>query len=224
MAEHILEADSIIKGFGYKNLLTDIYLKCTTGEVLGILGRNGTGKSTLLQIIFGSQEAENKSIRIDGQFYEKPFTSRDKIAYLPQGSFLPSNLTVASVIRTFLISEISRKTVAENARIQALLLKKVNALSGGEKRYFEVLLILNLPTLFALLDEPFAQIEPLYRTDIAELITSYKKEKGIIISDHDYINLMEVSDKTFLLKGGTLKPIQDRKQLIEYNYLPPELS
>ncbi|WP_339754481.1 ATP-binding cassette domain-containing protein [Algoriphagus aquimarinus] len=222
MAKHILEADSIIKGFGHKNLLTDIYLKCTTGEVLGILGRNGTGKSTLLQIIFGSLETENRSIRIDGQFYAKPFTSRDKIAYLPQGSFLPSNLTVTSVIRTFLSSEISRKTVAENARIQSLLNKKVSALSGGEKRYFEVLLILNLPTLFALLDEPFAQIEPLYITDIKTLITSYKKDKGIILTDHDYVNLMDVSDKTLLLTGGTLKLIVGRKQLIDYNYLPPE--
>lgn len=222
MTQHSLEVDSLLKQFGHKQLLTDIYLKCETGEVLGILGRNGTGKSTLLQIIFGSLEAESKSVRIDGQFYADAYANGDKIAYLPQGYFLPSNLTVATVIRTFLTSEISRKTVAENTRIQPILNKKVSSLSGGEKRYLEVLLILNLPTLFALLDEPFAQIEPLYRTDIKSLITSYKKDKGIIISDHDYVNLMEVSDKTFLLTDGALKPIHERNQLIEYNYLPPE--
>ena len=222
MARHILEADSIIKGFGHNNLLTDIYLKCATGEVLGILGRNGTGKSTLLQIIFGSLETENKSIRIDGQFYVIPFIASDKIAYLPQGNFLPYNLTVYSIIRTFISNENRGKAIAENKRINPILSKKISALSGGERRYLEVLLILNLPTLFALLDEPFSQIEPLYRTNIKSLITFYRKEKGIIITDHDYVNLLDVSDKTLLLTGGALKTIEDRKQLIDYNYLPPE--
>lgn len=224
MASHILEVDSVIKSFGHKHLLTDIYLKCTTGEVIGILGRNGTGKSTLLQIIFGSSDAETKSIRINGKFLEKVFSDGDKIAYLPQGSFLPKGLTVSSVIRTYISDETSRNSVTANVRMAPLLKKKISALSGGEKRYLQVLLILNLPTAFALLDEPFSQVEPLYRTDIKELIDLHKKEKGIIITDHDYVNLMDVSDKTFLLKGGALKPILNKQQLIEYNYLPPEKS
>ena len=224
MTHHILEVDSLIKSFGHKHLLTDIYLKCTTGEVIGILGRNGTGKSTLLQIIFGSTDAESKSIRINGKFLEKAFSDGDKIAYLPQGNFLPNGLSVSSVIRTFLVEEDRRNSVSVNARIKPILNKKISALSGGEKRYLQVLLILNLPTAFALLDEPFSQVEPLYRTDIKALIDLHKKEKGIIITDHDYLNLMDVSDKTFLLMGGALKPILETKQLIEYNYLPPEKS
>ncbi|SFU08171.1 ABC transporter [Algoriphagus locisalis] len=224
MAHQILEVDSLIKSFGQKHLLKDIYLKCSIGEVIGILGRNGTGKSTLLQIIFGSLDAENKSIRINGEFLEKAFSDGDKIAYLPQGNFLPNGLTVSSVIRIYISDESKRNSVATNARIAPLLNKKISALSGGEKRYLQVLLILNLPTAFALLDEPFSQVEPLYRADIKGLIDLHKQEKGIIITDHDYVNLMDVSDKTFLLTGGALKPIQDRKQLVEYNYLPPEKS
>ncbi|MFC5626793.1 MutS-related protein [Algoriphagus winogradskyi] len=224
MTHHILEVDSLIKSFGHKHLLTDIYLKCSTGEVIGILGRNGTGKSTLLQIIFGSTDAESKSIRINGKFLEKAFSDGDKIAYLPQGNFLPNGLSVSSVIRTYFDEENSRNSVIANTRIKPILHKKISALSGGEKRYLQLLLILNLPTAFALLDEPFSQVEPLYRADIKALIDIHKKEKGIIITDHDYLNLMDVSDKTFLLTGGALKPILETKQLIEYNYLPPEKS
>ena len=224
MDHHILEVDSLIKSFGYKTLLSDIYLKCTTGEVIGILGRNGTGKSTLLQLIFGSLETESKSIRVDGKFLKKPFSQGDKIAYLPQGNFLPNGLTVSSVIRAFISDENRRNSVERNSRITSLLKKKITALSGGERRYLQVLLILNLPTAFALLDEPFSQVEPLYRADIKALIDLHKREKGIIITDHDYVNLMDVSDSTVLLTGGALKPIIDRKQLIEFNYLPPEKS
>lgn len=224
MEGHRLEVDSIIKGFGNSNLLTDIYLKCATGEVLGILGRNGAGKSTFLQVIFGSLPAESKSIRIDGKYYENPYAVGNKIAYLPQKSFLPKYLSVKSAICTFLTDEISRNKVFANTRIQGLLNNRISSLSGGEKRYLEVVLILNLPTLFAMLDEPFSQVEPIYRNDIKSLIDEYKKDKGIIITDHDYINLMDISDKTFLLTGGALKPILKMNQLIEFNYLPPEKS
>ena len=51
---HLLEIDSIIKNFGTRQLLTDVYLKINTGDVIGLFGRNGTGKSVLMQIIFGT--------------------------------------------------------------------------------------------------------------------------------------------------------------------------
>src|SRR5690606_37841927 len=129
-------------------------------------------------------------IRIDGQFYANPYTEGDKIGYLPQSDFLPNDDTVTSVVKRFLPSEPSRNLVSSNERIRTLLKKKISALSGGEKRYFQVLLILNLPTAFVLLDEPFSQVEPLYRAEIKALINVHKQEKGILLTDHDYVNLM----------------------------------
>ena len=62
---HLLEIDSIIKNFGTRQLLTDVYLKINTGDVIGLFGRNGTGKSVLMQIIFGTMKADRKFIRLD---------------------------------------------------------------------------------------------------------------------------------------------------------------
>ncbi len=67
----ILEIDSVIKSFDVKQILTDIYLKCQTGDIIGILGRNGTGKSTLLKILFGTLKAENSFIKINGKVYDR---------------------------------------------------------------------------------------------------------------------------------------------------------
>ena len=64
MSKYILEIDSIIKNFNSRNLLSDIYLKCETGEIIGILGRNGSGKTTLMKIIYGIESCENKFIKI----------------------------------------------------------------------------------------------------------------------------------------------------------------
>ena len=67
----ILEIDSVIKSFGYNQMLTDIYLKCRTAEIIGILGRNGTGKSTLLKIVFGTLKTDNSFIKINDKIFER---------------------------------------------------------------------------------------------------------------------------------------------------------
>lgn len=68
----LLEIDSVIKSYDDRQVLTDIYLKCETGDILGVLGRNGSGKSTLLKILFGVLPADSKFIRIDGKVYNCP--------------------------------------------------------------------------------------------------------------------------------------------------------
>ncbi len=220
MKRHTLEVDSIIKTFGGHQLLTDVYLQCQTNEVVGLLGRNGSGKSSLLKIIFGSLPADNKSIRIDGRVYPKAYIHRNMIAYLPQQNFLPENKQVTDVIRIFLASKKARWNVTEDERIKKYVNRHVSELSSGEKRYLEVFLLLNLPAAFILLDEPFSAVEPLYRQSISELIIQHKATKGFIIADHDYQTIMEISDRTKLIFQGSCRLVESRDELVALNYLP----
>jgi len=224
VTERTLEVDSIIKTFGFNHLLSDVYLKCRTNEVIGVLGRNGAGKSTLLKIIFGATDANNKSIRIDNKVFEKPFKEGNLVAYLPQNQFLPKNQSITQIIKIYFSDRIIRKRILSHHRIKPHLTKMVSELSGGERRYFEVLLILYLPVPFALLDEPFSALDPLYKAEIKDLINTHRKEKGIILTDHDYVNLMEVSDHILLIDQGVCRHIIEKNQLVEYNYLPPDKS
>jgi ABC-type multidrug transport system ATPase subunit len=220
MPGHILEADSILHSFGTRILLSDVYLRCQTGEIIGLLGRNGSGKSTLLKIIFGSLAAENKHIRIDGNIYHQPF-QYNLIGYLPQDSFLPSSSSLHQIIDIFIPSKANRSIIKENERIKLHLKKPSSQLSGGELRYFELLLLLHLDAPFLLLDEPFSGIEPIYKEHIKTLLRSYKKEKGFIITDHDYRHIIEVSDKIVLLTDGACKHIKNLYELEDYKYIPP---
>ncbi len=215
-----LEIDSVIKSYSFKTILSNVYLKCQTGEVIGVLGRNGCGKSTLLKIIFGTLNADNKTIKIDNKFYDKPYQSKDLVAYLPQHDFLPEHTSLRRIINAYIKNKEKRKTVINDERVNKHLNKKTKELSGGELRYFEMLLLLNLDSKFILLDEPFSGIEPIYKERIKELIGKYRTKKGFIITDHDYRNIIEVSDKLALIKDGALKNIEKTEQLETYNYLP----
>lgn len=215
-----LQVDSILLSFdNIKQLLTDCYLNCRTGDIIGILGRNGSGKSSLLKIVFGTLIPLNKFIRINGNVYNRPYQSK-LIGYLPQHSFLPTNARVEQVIDVMLQKPNARTKVKENERIKSKLKQKINTLSGGERRYLEVLLVVHLDAMFVLLDEPFSGIEPIYKEMIKKVINEAKKDKGIILTDHDYLNIVQVSTQIILITNGVSKHITSYKELEVLGYVP----
>jgi len=220
MKEHLLEADSILVELGGRMVLSDIYLQCRTGEVVGLLGRNGTGKSTLLKVLFGTQDTPDRSIRIDGR-HRPALSLRGRwIAYLPQHSFLPENLSIRQMISLYVTDrQLARQVIADD-RVRPLLHKRPTALSGGELRYLEVLLLLHLPAPFVLLDEPFSGIEPLFQERLVQLIDEYRGRKGFIITDHLYQGILQVSDRLLLLEEGRAIGIRHKEELEVRGYVP----
>jgi len=218
--KHVLEVDSILKQTGARELLTDCYLKCETGDIIGILGRNGSGKSTLLKIIFGTEDATNKSVRFNGKPYMQPYTTKGLVAYLPQHRFLPADLSIRRIAALFIGSKENRRTILENERLQPHIHKKVTQLSGGERRYLEILLLVNLDVKFILLDEPFSGVEPLYKEHITALLRAYRATRGFIITDHDYRNIINTSDRILLITNGVCKHIHTLQELETLQYLP----
>jgi lipopolysaccharide export system ATP-binding protein len=215
----LLEVDSVRKEFGTNQVLTDISLRCRTGDIIGLLGRNGSGKSTLLKIIFGTLYTDYKFIRIDGSILSQPFKTKNTIAYLNQDNFLPKNLTVKQVVKIY-SDNLDQKSFFEDDVLSKVLNTKIRNLSGGESRYLEVKLLLTLDTLFVLLDEPFNGISPLHTELIKKIITDSSIKKGIILTDHDYRNVLDVANKYYLLFDGGLKPVKTEQDLIDWGYIP----
>jgi lipopolysaccharide export system ATP-binding protein len=213
----ILEIDSVTRSFGDKQVLTDIYLRCETGDIIGLLGRNGSGKSTLLKILFGSGKSHHKFIRIDDVIYDKPYQSPGIISYLPQESFLLSHLTVAQTVKLYLPQQ--TELFLEDGLLSKLSGNKINSLSGGELRYLEIKLLLHLPSKFLLMDEPFNGVAPVMVETLKAMIIEHSKTKGIILTDHDYVNVLDVATKYCLLHDGNIKEIKNREGLIQWQYL-----
>ena len=218
MNRNILEVDSVQKSYNDKLVVSDVYLKCQTNDIIGLLGRNGSGKSTLLKIIFGIVPTDNKFIRINGVVISNTNQLLKDISYLHQENFIPNHFLVKKAIYLSLNKE-KLPDFCSDEMIQSVLNKRISHLSGGELRYLEIKLVLSNPSKFVLLDEPYNGLSPLMVEKVNELILNNASQKGIIITDHNYENLIKISTELMLMKDGKAYQLKNKEELVEKGYL-----
>ncbi|RFZ84442.1 ATP-binding cassette domain-containing protein [Mucilaginibacter terrenus] len=212
-----LKADSIQLEFDGRKILQSIFLSCKQGEVLGLLGRNGCGKSSMLKIIFGTLTATHKYVSIDGEFIHKGYLN-NRIAYLPQHNYLPAGIRTEKLAR-IIVDPQSWKAFTNLPVYQKSYNKAVDELSGGQLRQLETMMIIHSKAEFILLDEPFTHISPIQADEFKPVIRACAKRKGIIITDHQYYNILDVSDRIVLLHNGETKQITNKDELVTYGYI-----
>lgn len=213
---HTLEADGIELSFSERKILSDVYIKCETGRITGLLGRNGQGKSCLMQIIYGSLPLELKSVRFDGQYVSQPYKRSDILAYMPQFNFIPGALTIYRVFEDFKyeFSEFQRIFPTFDNSIQT----RIRDLSGGQRRLIELYIIIRSKAKFAMLDEPFSHISPVQIDQIKELMADEKKNKGFLITDHMYQHITDISDNIYVLVNGKVNLTHSVKDIEDLGY------
>lgn len=214
---NLLELDNVELSFGKNEILKSIYFKAEKGAVTGILGSNGCGKTSLLKILFGILKPNNKLIRIDHKPVLKPLYTSGKIHYLPQFHYVPESMRIKTVFDHHKVS--FGKFVELFPTFHGRGKSNFNQLSGGEKRLIEVYTSIHSQADIILLDEPFSYLAPIYNEILQQEITKVKSEKCLIITDHFYEKILEVSDDLYLITEGYSKKIDDVKDLVRYNYL-----
>ena len=212
-----LELDNIELSFDSKKILRGIYLCAETGKVIGILGRNGCGKTSLLRILFGSLNAKYGNVRLNGSHQKRKLFSTGKVAYLPQHRLLPNHIKIHQAFKTFSVDW--EAFVSTFNSFKKYHKEPIKNLSSGEVRLLETYLILHSDKEIILLDEPFSFIAPLYVEKIKTIITKKKKNSIILITDHFYREILEISDSLYLLKNGCSKIIKTALELEQEGYL-----
>lgn len=214
---NILEIDNVELNFGVTEILKAIYFKAEKGKVTGILGSNGSGKTSLLRIIFGELKPNNKLIRIDSKPILTPLYKKGIIKFLPQFHIIPKEMTLEKGFKYFNASVTN--FLIDFPSFTPLSKNRFSTFSGGEKRLIETYIILTSNAKIVLLDEPFSHLAPLYIQKLKELIEQEKKNKIIIITDHLYREILDVSDEIYLLKNGWSRLIKSPEELIQYKYI-----
>jgi ABC-type multidrug transport system ATPase subunit len=208
----ILLADSIVKHYGSRTVLSAARLAAVPGTIIGLVGRNGTGKSTLLNIAAGLTAADNGTVRFGGVVYLRPrlwqLASRGLFLLRSDGSFLSPQRTVAEHLAGAVRQRrrMGVDEIVERFHLTELLNAKACILSGGERRRVEMAIawLVGPRCLFA--DEPFREIDPMDR----ELFSGSFRELAargcaIVVSGHEVPELFALADEIVWLDSGTTR-------------------
>ncbi len=213
----VFEIDNIELNFGENKILKAVYLKAETGKITGIFGRNGSGKSSLMRIIFGSLKPKNKLFRIDGKVFSKNPYRSGIVKFLPQNNFLPNNFLLAEIFEIFQVDWAEFRFLFDT--FSKYEHYKINELSGGEIRLVQAYLITKSQAELLLLDEPFSHISPIHIEKLKKIILQEKQKKAIIATDHLFREILEIADDLYLLKEGFSHRIVSEENLQFHGYL-----
>ncbi len=209
-----LIVQNISKSYGKKPILRDISIHFAQNEIVGLLGPNGDGKTTLLGIIVGLIKRDFGFFSVSDQdITNLPIYMRARlgIAYLPQESSVFQDMSVIDNIKAILeIKNQNRQEVEQKAlelldefSITHLKNKPATTLSGGERRRLEIARSLATNPRFILLDEPLAGIDPLIVKDIKTLILLLKNRNiGVLITDHNARDTLDIVDRAYIIYDG----------------------
>lgn len=214
---HTLEADGILLEIGTRRILSDIYFKCETGKITGVLGRNGQGKTCLMNIVYGRLNPLSKSIRFDNISVPYAFKRPDLLTYLPQFNFIPASLSLKRIFSDF---DLEYKTF-ENMfpEFKAKYNSSIRSLSGGDRRLVEVYVIIKSRSKFSMLDEPFSHLMPLQIEKVIALLQNEKQTKGFFITDHLYQHVFGLCDSLFVLAEGKLHAAKNISDVESLGYI-----
>ena len=213
-AEAGLRVENLRKSYSKKLVIRDVSLALNQGEVVALLGPNGSGKTTTFYAIAGLIHPEGGHIYIDGRDVTAlPMYRRAKlgIGYLPQEMSIFRGLSAEDNIMAILeIAEPSRARRRERLEqllsefsIEHLRRAPALALSGGERRRVEIARCLAANPRYLLLDEPFAGVDPISVGDIRHLVADLRKRGiGVLITDHNVRETLDIVDRAYILHDG----------------------
>ena len=209
-----LVVSNLRKSYRKKVVIRDVSLSLKQGEVVALLGPNGSGKTTTFYAIAGLITAEGGRVSLDGRdITTLPMYRRAKlgVGYLPQEMSIFRGMSVEDNILAILdITSGARHRRRERMEellseisIEHLRRAPALALSGGERRRVEIARCLAAQPRYLLLDEPFAGVDPISVGDIRHLVGDLKKRGiGVLISDHNVRETLEIVDRAYILHDG----------------------
>lgn len=209
-------AEHLQKTYGRRRVVDDVSFHVNDGEVVGLLGANGAGKTTSFYMLVGLETTEKGSVHLNGQdVTHLPMYLRARLGlgYLPQEASIFRKMTaeqnILAVLETMPMKRAERferlDELLDEFGIEHVRRTRGDALSGGERRRVEIARCLATNPQFILLDEPFAGIDPLAIDDIREIILYLKQQGiGIFITDHNVRETLSITDRAYIMTEGRI--------------------
>lgn len=228
-AAPLLEAHDLVKRYNGRAVVQDVSFRVAKGEIVGLLGRNGAGKTTSFRITVGMIRHEGGRVLFENQEITRlPMYQRAQrgLGYLAQEPSVFQRLTVEQNLLAILetLRGLSRRQRWESAHhlIEQFGLTRqakqtARTLSGGERRKLEIARALVTNPKLILLDEPFSGVDPIAVQELQAEILRLQRERGIavLLTDHNVRETLAVTDRSYILAEGTLLASGTPRELIQ---------
>jgi ABC-type branched-subunit amino acid transport system ATPase component len=212
---HHLYVDSLVSGYGKKQVINGVTLDVAPGEIVALIGHNGAGKSTLLKAIFGLIPLWNGQVVLDGKPLRSPAPRellRSGVAYVPQGNRVFTDLTVRENL------EMGGITLSNGARLnegiervftlfpalKPRLRQRAGTLSGGEKQMLALGNALVLTPRLLLLDEPSLGLAPPLVVEALGRVQQISRDSGVavLIVEQKVREVLKIAQRVYVLRNG----------------------
>ena len=238
----MLSANNLAKNFKGRDVVKDVSIEISQGQIVGLLGPNGAGKTTCFYMIVGLIQADSGRVLLDQKDLTKlPIHNRARhgLSYLPQESSIFRNLTVEENVLAILQVRQELTPEEREKKLEQLLEEfsivhirnsKGMSLSGGERRRTEIARTLATNPKFILLDEPFAGVDPISVSDIKTIINQLKDRGiGILLTDHNVRETLDICEKAYIVNEGRLLADGDANAILSNEkvrsvYLGPQFK
>ena len=214
----ILRAENLVKVYKKRTVVGGISIQIAPGEIVGLLGTNGAGKTTSFYMMVGLVRPDSGRVLLDDlditrmPMYQR---ARQGIGYLAQEPSAFRKLTAAENILLVLEMQpkLSKKErlarteqLLEDLKITARRNTPAQVLSGGERRRVEIARVLATRPAFILLDEPFTGVDPMAIDELQSIVAHLKTTGiGILITDHNVRETLKITDRAYIISDGEIK-------------------
>jgi len=211
----LLECINVNKEFGNKKILKDINLTIPRGKIIGLLGKNGTGKSTLIKLINDLLTPTTGKILVNGK--EIGIDSKRIISYLPERTYLDKSMSVDKVIEYFedfydnFDSKKARKLLKD---LDLDTTQKLSKMSKGMQEKVQLVLVMSKKADLYILDEPLGGVDPATRDYILDtILTNFNEGASVIISTHLIADIERILDEVIFIDNGKIILQSDSDEL-----------
>ncbi len=202
----LIECKNLSKNFDEKEILKDINLTIESGKIIGLLGRNGQGKTTLIKLLNDLLTPSKGTILIKG----KPIgiESKKEISYLPEKNYLDKEMTIKEIItffEEFYDNFNTKKALKLFKDLELDINLKLNKMSKGMQEKVGLILVMSRDTSLYILDEPLGGVDPATRDYILDTILSnFKDGASVIISTHLIADIERILDEVIFIDKGKI--------------------
>ena len=211
----LLEIKNLNKSYGKKNVLKDINLKISGGKIVGLLGKNGVGKTTLIKLINDLLTPSSGEIYVNGK--NVGVESKKIISYLPEKTYLNKQMKVSEVINyfeDFYDDFDSKKAVKLLKDLDLDINEKLSHMSKGMQEKVQLVLVMSRKAKLYILDEPLGGVDPATRDYILDtILNNFSEGASVIISTHLIADIERILDEVIFIDKGKIVLQNDTDKL-----------